>query len=134
MATWKRGKYHVGELCKHKNLQFCKIHKCSGCNGIVHLVCAAEDAKTDKHWCFKCTSKPAAKHPPPKSASKKVCKACDRTDHKRKSSHLYKHNSAKRAPSLASVPSDKRGNVEKKSDGEKNEAEDKIISTTNFVH
>eukprot|EP00957_Ditylum_brightwellii_P109079 8321164-Ditylum_brightwellii.AAC.1 len=112
MATQKRGKCCAGELCKH--LQFCKRHKCSGCNGIVHLVCASEDAKTDKRWCFKCASKPAAKPPPPrKSANKKACKACGETDHKRKSSHLCKYNSAKRTPSPASVTSNKRGNIEK---------------------
>ena len=133
MATQKRGKCCVEELCKNKNLQLCKSHKCSGYNGIVHLVCAAEDAKTDKRLCFKCASKAAAKQPPPKSAKKKACEACGRTDHERKSSQLFKHNSAKRAPSSASVPSNKRGKCgEKKSDSEKNEAEDKNISRPNL--
>jgi len=135
MATRKRGKCCAGELCKHKNLQLCKSHKCSGCNGIVHLLCAAEDAKTDKRVCFKCSSKAAAKRPPPKSTKKKACKACGGTDHERKSSFLCKHNSSKKAPSSASVPSTKRGKQgEKKSDGKKNEAEDKNISRPNFVH
>ena len=135
MATRKRGKCCAGELCKHKNLQLCKSHKCSGCNGIVHLLCAAEDAKTDKRMCFKCSSKAAAKQPPPKSTKKKACKACGGTDHERKSSFLCKHNSSKKAPSSASVPSNKRGKRgEKQSDGKKNEAEDKNISRPNFVH
>eukprot|EP00957_Ditylum_brightwellii_P124502 9488460-Ditylum_brightwellii.AAC.1 len=88
MATQKRGKCYAGELCKHQNLQLYKSHKCSGCNGIVHFVCAAEDAKTDKCWCFKCALKPAGKPPPLKSANMKACKACGGTDCKRKSSHM----------------------------------------------
>eukprot|EP00957_Ditylum_brightwellii_P019181 1445756-Ditylum_brightwellii.AAC.1 len=107
MATQKRGTCCTGELYKHKNLQLCKIHNCSGCNDIVHLVCAAEDAKADKCLCFKCAPKAAVKQPPPKSANKKAY-------HERKSSHLCKYNSEKRAPSSASAPSKKRGNVERK--------------------
>eukprot|EP00957_Ditylum_brightwellii_P028293 2137541-Ditylum_brightwellii.AAC.1 len=105
LATQKRDKFCAGELCKHKNLQPCKSRECSGCNGIVHLVCAAEDVKTDKHWCFKCASKPAAKPPSPESANKKACKACGETDHKRRFSHLCKYNSAKRTLSPSFVPS-----------------------------
>eukprot|EP00957_Ditylum_brightwellii_P204995 15341719-Ditylum_brightwellii.AAC.1 len=72
MATQKRGKYCVGELCNHKNLQLCKSHKCSGYNGIVHLVFAAEDATTDKQWFLKYASKPAAKHSPSKQTNKQT--------------------------------------------------------------
>ena len=139
MTTRRKGKCCAAELCKHKNLQLCKSHKCSGCKGIVHLLCATEDANTDERLCFKCSSsKVSSRHPKaaktpkaPKEKDIKACKACGGTDHQRTSSHLCKAN-----PKNASVPSNKKGGKHnsKKNEEKKNEEDDKNMRRPNFVH
>eukprot|EP00957_Ditylum_brightwellii_P212134 15367004-Ditylum_brightwellii.AAC.2 len=89
-------------------------------HSIVNLVCATEDAKTEKYWCFKCTLKAAAMIAS-KSESKNACKVCSGIDHKRKSAHLCRYTSAKGTLSQAFFPSDNRENLkEGKSDDDKN--------------